>query len=144
MPDDTLVTLRDYFERTCSYCTTAYAAQTQRLEDLFDGEIKHLTRLTEAHFKAIEDAVRLANSVMELRLDALNEFKATFKNFTAEYVPRDMFEARHAALEARVKVLEMTAANLTGRLAVIVGIVALGASVITAVITAIIIKVVIK
>jgi len=58
------------------------------LKQYFDFRHKALEDLMDARLKAMDEAVKLAKTSMERRLDGMNEFRATLKDQASGFVTR--------------------------------------------------------
>lgn len=87
-----------------------------------------------------DQMVKTALASNEKRLDGMNEFRQLVNDRDKTFASSSEVELRAAADEGRFRRLEKFQSNLQGRMAIV----ALGASVVTAVVTAMILRVVLK
>ena len=69
----------------------------------------------ESRLHAIEKGIELADSKMQMRLQSMNEFRDALKDQAAEFVTDSEVCAKFDAIENRIKTLEISRAELSGK-----------------------------
>lgn len=92
----------------------------------------------EIQLKMLHDAVEKAEDQLNTRLGAMNEFRESLRDQTANMVTRSEYDYRHGVVEAKIRDLELTRANFEGKAAVV----AAGTSVVTSVVVGVLIFIV--
>lgn len=73
-------------------------------------------RALELQFNSSQREIDAASKALGTRLESMNEFRKQIDEERALYVKRDRLDALESNLAERIKVLETSAANMTGRL----------------------------
>jgi hypothetical protein len=98
---------------------------------LMEAELRRHDAALEAHVRAEDlrhqagDAkIQKASEVLDYRLEEMNNFRAQINQERTEYLRREMYDRDHAALDERVKILEIVRGEQTGRTAAYASLVA--------------------
>ncbi len=67
------------------------------------------------HVQSTKDALNVALSAMEKRLEGMNEFRQTLSDQTKTFVTFDMYESKHEQLVLDIKELREWRANQQGK-----------------------------
>jgi len=108
------------------------AVLEQRANDMLDR--------IELRFQSHERAMEVQTKELARRLDFLNGEADRLRQMQATYVPREVYEDRHADITKSVRNLEMFQSNLLGKITVVVAVSALAGGIIGSVAVAVAIR----
>jgi len=114
------LTLVQFIDRALEAERKATEAELRR----HDAALEAHTRAEDLRHEAGDAKIQKANEVLDYRLEEMNNFRAQINQERTEYVRREMYDREHAALDERVKVLEIVRGEQTGRTAAYASVVA--------------------
>jgi len=84
------------------------------LKEYIDSKITDLKEFVKAMLDALEKAVTLAASIMEKRLEGMNEFRAQLKDQQSTFVQKAEHDVVHEKLDGDIRELRESRAELKG------------------------------
>lgn len=85
------------------------------LEHHIDAELRGLREYLDAKIDGIDQATKLAATMMERRLDGMNEFRETLKDQASRFATRAEMDEVKDRIEADLRVLRESRALLEGK-----------------------------
>jgi len=83
--------------------------------DFLDSKVIELRDYFNVRFEAADRARDVALVAMEKRLDGMNEFREALKDQSVRFITRDEVEGRISRMDATIKSLELSKAQLEGK-----------------------------
>lgn len=125
------VTLQAYVDRITADLRSHHDTTSRMLQEEIDRRIGELTRERDARFTEIAKRVETANEALNIRLEAMNEFRASMREQAATFVRQDTITALDAAIADRLDKVEAALDRARGRMSVYAGLLAAIVAVIT-------------
>ena len=82
--------------------------------DLLAERIDAEWQLRETREAAAKEALSTATTALDKRLDGMNEFRATLRDQSSQFMSRQEYEGKHEALSNRITQLERSSERSTG------------------------------
>ena len=84
-------------------------------EKYIDKQVKFIKSLMKSKYQTIEKSTDLATSVLDKRLDSMNEFRQALKDQQSTFVAKSEFDIMHQRIIEDIRMLREGKANLEGK-----------------------------
>ena len=86
-----------------------------KLVKYIDEQVKFVRSLMKSKYQTIEKSTDLATSVLDKRLDSMNEFRQALKDQQLTFVSKTEYQISHHRVVEDIKMLREAKANLEGK-----------------------------
>jgi hypothetical protein len=85
------------------------------LKDYFDQRLSDLEEKIDVIFELNKTAIDKSEAKLDIRLEAMNEFRAQLNRQAGTFLTKDFFEAKHSSLQQQIDTLRLNEATLAGK-----------------------------